>query len=65
MSEQNKLEKLGNQFFKYRGQIPVLFFIVAFGLMHYYPEYANWRNIDCITLAISLVILVISFAHLQ
>lgn len=57
MSEQNQLEKLGNQFFKYRGQIPVLFFIVAFGLMHYYPEYANWRNSNYIGLAIALVVL--------
>ena len=57
MSEQNQLEKLGNQFFKYRGQIPVLFFIVAFGLMHYYPMYTNWRNSNYIGLAIALVVL--------
>jgi protein-S-isoprenylcysteine O-methyltransferase Ste14 len=57
MSEQNQLEKLGNQFFKYRGQIPVLFFIVAFGLMHYFPMYANWRNSNYIGFAIALVVL--------
>ncbi len=57
MSEQNQLEKLGNQFFKYRGQIPVLFFIVAFGFMHYFPMYANWRNSNYIGLAIALVVL--------
>ena len=57
MSEQNQLEKLGNQFFKYRGQIPVLFFLVAFGLMHYFPMRENWLN-SCYTLvAIGLVVL--------
>ncbi len=57
MSAQNQLEKLGNQFFKYRGQIPVLFFLVAFGLMHYFPMRANWLNSYYTSVAIGLVVL--------
>ena len=57
MSEQNQLEKLGNQFFKYRGQIPVLFFLVAFGLMHYFPMQENWLNACYTIVAIGLVVL--------
>lgn len=57
MSEQNQLEKLANQFFKYRGQIPVLFFIVAFVLMHYYPMSQNWLNPSYTIVAVGLVVL--------
>jgi protein-S-isoprenylcysteine O-methyltransferase Ste14 len=57
MSAQNQLEKLGNQFFKYRGQIPVLFFLVAFILMHFFPMYDNWLNPNYTYLAIGLVVL--------
>jgi protein-S-isoprenylcysteine O-methyltransferase Ste14 len=57
MSAQNQLEKLGNQFFKYRGQIPVLFFLVAFILMHFFPMYDNWLNPNYTNLAIGLVVL--------
>ncbi|MDP4597187.1 MAG: isoprenylcysteine carboxylmethyltransferase family protein [Crocinitomicaceae bacterium] len=57
MSAQNQLEKLGNQFFKYRGQIPVLFFLVAFILMHFFPMPYNWLNPNYTNLAIGLVVL--------
>ena len=56
MSDQNQLEKLGNQFFKYRGQIPVLFFLVAFGLMHYFPNPGHWTQPSRILFALGLVI---------
>ena len=57
MTAQNQTEKLANQFFKYRGQIPVLFFVVAFGLMHIFPERANWTNDSRFALALGLVVL--------
>lgn len=57
MTAQNQTEKLANQFFKYRGQIPVLFFIVAFGLMHIFPERENWTNDSRFILALGLVVL--------
>ena len=57
MSAQNQLEKLGNQFFKYRGQIPVLFFLAAFILMHFFPMYQNWLNLNYTITAIGLVVL--------
>jgi protein-S-isoprenylcysteine O-methyltransferase Ste14 len=57
MSAQNQLEKLGNQFFKYRGQIPVLFFLGAFILMHFFPMYQNWLNLNYTITAIGLVVL--------
>jgi protein-S-isoprenylcysteine O-methyltransferase Ste14 len=57
MSTQNQLEKLGNQFFKYRGQIPVLFFLVAFILMHFFTMYQNWLNPYYTITAVALVVL--------
>ena len=57
MSAQNQLEKLGNQFFKYRGQIPLLFFLVAFILMHFFPIYEHWLNPNYSTAAMVLVVL--------
>ena len=57
MSEQNQLEKLGNQFFKYRGQIPVLFFLAAFILMHFFPKQHNWLDTRYTFTAIGLVVL--------
>jgi protein-S-isoprenylcysteine O-methyltransferase Ste14 len=57
MSEQNQLEKLGNQFFKYRGQIPVLFFLAAFILMHFFPMRNNWFDLKYTSMAIGLVVL--------
>ena len=57
MSAQNQLEKLGNQFFKYRGQIPLLFFLVAFILMHFFPMYQHWLNPNYSTAAMVLVVL--------
>lgn len=57
MSAQNQLEKLGNQFFKYRGQIPLVFFVAAFGLMHVFPEPTNWLNDARLALALGLVVL--------
>jgi protein-S-isoprenylcysteine O-methyltransferase Ste14 len=57
MSTQNQLEKLGNQFFKYRGQIPVLFFLVAFILMHFFTMYQNWLNPYYTITAVGLVVL--------
>ena len=57
MSAQNQLEKLGNQFFKYRGQIPLLFFLVAFILMYFFPMYEHWLNPNYSTAAMVLVVL--------
>jgi protein-S-isoprenylcysteine O-methyltransferase Ste14 len=57
MSAQNQLEKLGNQFFKYRGQIPVLFFLGAFILMHFFPMHQHWLNPNYSTAAMVLVVL--------
>ena len=57
MSTQNQLEKLGNQFFRYRGQIPVILFLLAFGLMHVFPMYQNWLNPYYSFFAISLVLI--------
>jgi protein-S-isoprenylcysteine O-methyltransferase Ste14 len=57
MTTQNRSEKLGNQFFKYRGQIPVLIFLVAFILMHIYPETDIWLNSTNTYLALLLVII--------
>lgn len=57
MSAQNQLEKLGNQFFKYRGQIPLVFFVAAFGLMLVFPEPINWINDARMALALGLVVL--------
>ena len=51
------MEKLGNQFFKYRGQIPAFIFLLAFGLMHLYPEKEIWHNANNTYLALALVIL--------
>ncbi len=57
MTTQNRSEKLGNQFFKYRGQIPVLFFLLAFFLMHYFPAQNKWLDQSNTLIAVSLVIL--------
>jgi protein-S-isoprenylcysteine O-methyltransferase Ste14 len=57
MTTQNRSEKLGNQFFKYRGQIPVLFFLLAFFLMHYFPAQNKWLDQSNTLIAISLVVL--------
>lgn len=57
MSAQNQMEKLGNQFFKYRGQIPAIFFLIAFFLMHYYPETNKWLDQTNVLISLSLVIL--------
>ncbi|MEN9743300.1 MAG: hypothetical protein RLZZ65_1105 [Bacteroidota bacterium] len=57
MTAQNNSEKLGNQFFKYRGQIPVLFFLSAFALMHFFPEVAHWQDCTYLTVSLSLVVL--------
>lgn len=57
MTTQNRSEKLGNQFFKYRGQIPVLFFMLAFFLMHYFPAQNKWLDQSNTLIAVSLVIL--------
>ena len=57
MSAQNQWEKLGNQFFKYRGQIPAFIFLLAFGLMHLYPEKEIWHNATNTYLALALVVL--------
>lgn len=56
MSDQNQLEKLGNLFFKYRGQIPVFFFLIAFGLMHYFPNPGHWIHPTRILFALGFVI---------
>ncbi len=60
MSAQNQWEKLGNQFFKYRGQIPAIFFLIAFILMHYFPETTKWLDQTHIFIALTLVV----FGHL-
>ena len=57
MTTQNRSEKLGNQFFKYRGQIPVLFFLLAFFLMHYFPAQNKWLDQSNTLIAVSLVVL--------
>jgi protein-S-isoprenylcysteine O-methyltransferase Ste14 len=57
MTTQNRSEKLGNQFFKYRGQIPVLFFMLAFFLMHYFPAQNKWLDQSNTLIAVSLVVL--------
>jgi len=57
MTTQNRSEKLGNQFFKYRGQIPVLFFLLAFFLMHYFPAQMKWLDQSNTLIAVSLVVL--------
>jgi protein-S-isoprenylcysteine O-methyltransferase Ste14 len=57
MTTQNRSEKLGNQFFKYRGQIPALFFLLAFFLMHYFPVQNKWLDQSNTLIAVSLVIL--------
>lgn len=57
MTTQNRSEKLGNQFFKYRGQIPVLFFLLAFFLMHYFPVQNKWLDQSNTLIAVSLVVL--------
>jgi protein-S-isoprenylcysteine O-methyltransferase Ste14 len=57
MTTQNRSEKLGNQFFKYRGQIPVLFFLLAFFLMHYFPAQTKWLDQSNTLIAVSLVVL--------
>jgi protein-S-isoprenylcysteine O-methyltransferase Ste14 len=57
MSAQNQMEKLGNQFFKYRGQIPAIFFLIAFFLMHYYPETNNWLDQTNVLISLFLVLL--------
>jgi len=57
MSAQNQMEKLGNQFFKYRGQIPAIFFLIAFFLMHYYPETNNWLDQTNVLISLFLVVL--------
>ncbi len=57
MTTQNRSEKLGNQFFKYRGQIPVLFFLLAFFLMHYFPAQNKWLDQSNTLIAVSLVFL--------
>jgi protein-S-isoprenylcysteine O-methyltransferase Ste14 len=57
MTTQNRSEKLGNQFFKYRGQIPVLFFLLAFFLMHYFPAQNKWLDQSNTLSAVSLVVL--------
>jgi protein-S-isoprenylcysteine O-methyltransferase Ste14 len=57
MTTQNRSEKLGNQFFKYRGQIPALFFLLAFFLMHYFPAQNKWLDQSNTLIAVSLVIL--------
>jgi protein-S-isoprenylcysteine O-methyltransferase Ste14 len=51
------MEKLGNQFFKYRGQIPAIFFLIAFFLMHYYPETNNWLDQTNVLISLFLVVL--------
>lgn len=51
------MEILGNQFFKYRGQIPVLFFLVAFILMHFFPMHQNWLDPNYTISAVCLVVL--------
>ncbi|MEY4974797.1 MAG: hypothetical protein RLZZ55_1591 [Bacteroidota bacterium] len=57
MTTQNRSEKLGNQFFKYRGQIPALIFLAAFILMHIFPETDIWLNSTNTYLALLLVII--------
>ncbi|MEY4792550.1 MAG: hypothetical protein RIT34_1357 [Bacteroidota bacterium] len=57
MTTQNRSEKLGNQFFKYRGQIPALIFLIAFILMHIYPETEIWLNSTNTYLALLLVVI--------
>ena len=57
MTTQNRSEKLGNQFFKYRGQIPAFIFLIAFILMHIYPETEIWLNSTNTYLALLLVVI--------
>lgn len=57
MSVQNQLEKLGNQFFMYRGQIPLILFLLAFVLMHLFPMYQNWLNPNYSITAIGMVVI--------
>ena len=57
MSAENKLENLGNLFFKYRGQIPVIFFASAFILMHFFANSDHWFDPMRTFYAIGLVIL--------
>ena len=61
MSLLNSFEKQGNFLFKYRGQFPVILFLIALPFMYYTDYTTIQKNTASLTLSCAYFISVIGF----